>query len=98
MKNNRCAAIADRDSNHRWLKRGPLVKQYYAVAMPQVVILSLFLGLVTGMQTVALRVGPAVKSVRIELGGREAATLTGDPWTAKVDFGAALIPRELVAI
>jgi len=66
--------------------------------MPQVVILSLFLGLVTGMQTVALRVGPAVKSVRIELGGREAATLTGEPWTAKIDFGAALIPRELVAI
>jgi hypothetical protein len=66
--------------------------------MPQVVILSLFLGLVTGMQTVALRVGPAVKSVRIELGGREAARLTGEPWTAKIDFGAALIPRELVAI
>jgi hypothetical protein len=66
--------------------------------MPQVVILSLFLGLVTGMQTVALRVGPAVKSVRIELGGREAARLTGEPWTAKIDFGTALIPRELVAI
>ena len=66
--------------------------------MPQVVILSLFLGLVTGMQTVALRVGPAVKWVRIELGGHEAARLTGEPWTAKIDFGTALLPRELVAI
>jgi len=66
--------------------------------MPQVVILSLFLGLVTGMQTIALRVGPAVKSVRIELGGREVARLTGEPWTAKIDFGTALLPRELVAI
>jgi hypothetical protein len=66
--------------------------------MPQVVFLSLFLGLVTGMQSVSLRVDPAVKSVRLELGGREAGRLTGEPWTAKVDFGKELIPRELVAI
>ncbi|MEA2166059.1 MAG: hypothetical protein QOK37_4186 [Thermoanaerobaculia bacterium] len=66
--------------------------------MPQVVFLSLFLGLVTGIQTVALRVDPAVKSVRIELGGREAGKLNGEPWTLKVDFGKELVPRELVAI
>jgi hypothetical protein len=66
--------------------------------MPQVVFLSLFLGLVTGMQSVSLRVDPAVKSVRVELGGHEAGKLTGAPWTLKVDFGKELIPRELVAI
>jgi hypothetical protein len=66
--------------------------------MPQVVFLSLFLGLVTGIQSVDLRVDAGVKSVRIELGGREVARLTGAPWSAKVDFGRELIPRELTAI
>lgn len=66
--------------------------------MSQVVFLSVFLGLVTGIQSVDLRVESAVKSVRIELGGREAGRLTGAPWSAKIDFGAELIPRELTAI
>jgi hypothetical protein len=66
--------------------------------MPQVVFLSLFLGLVTGIQSVDLQVGPAVKSVRIELGGREAAQMEKAPWSAKVDFGSALNPAKLTAI
>lgn len=66
--------------------------------MPQIVFLSLFLGLVTGFQNVSLRVDEGVKSVRIELGGREAARMTSAPWSARVDFGSALTPRELTAI
>jgi hypothetical protein len=66
--------------------------------MPQVIFLSLFLGLVTGMQTVALQVDAAVKSVRIDLRGREVARLDKAPWSAKVDFGSALTPGELTAI
>ena len=66
--------------------------------MPQIVFLSLFLGLVTGFQNVSLRVDEGVKSVRIELGGREVARMTSAPWSARVDFGPALTPRELTAI
>ncbi len=66
--------------------------------MPQVVFLSLFLGLITGIQSVTLQVDAAVKSVRIELGGREVARMDKAPWSAKVDFGSALTPNELTAI
>jgi hypothetical protein len=66
--------------------------------VPQIVFLSLFLGLVTGFQNVSLRVDDGVKSVRIELGGREVSRMTSAPWSARVDFGAALTPRELTAI
>jgi hypothetical protein len=66
--------------------------------VPQIVFLSLFLGLVTGFQNVNLRVDEGVKSVRIELGGREVARMESAPWSARVDFGTALTPRELTAI
>jgi hypothetical protein len=66
--------------------------------VPQIVFLSLFLGLVTGFQNVGLRVDDGVKSVRIELGGREVARMESAPWSARVDFGKALMPRELTAI
>ncbi|HXH39759.1 MAG TPA: hypothetical protein VNN08_14110 [Thermoanaerobaculia bacterium] len=66
--------------------------------MPQVVFLSLFLGLITGVQSVDLQVDEAVKSVGIVLGGREVARMEKAPWSVKVDFGSALIPNELTAI
>jgi hypothetical protein len=66
--------------------------------MPQIVFLSLFLGLVTGTQSVDLRVDPSVASVRIDLGGREVARLDRAPWSAKVNFGVAFTPGELTAI
>jgi hypothetical protein len=66
--------------------------------MPQVVFLSLFLGLITGTQSVVLQVDGAVKSVRIELRGREVARLDSAPWSAKVDFGTTLTPGQLTAI
>src|SRR4051812_39572882 len=66
--------------------------------MPQVVFLSLFLGLITGAQSVVLQVDDAVKSVRIELRGREVARLDKAPWSARVDFGTVLTPGLLTAI
>ena len=66
--------------------------------MPQIVFLSFFLGLVTGFQNVSLRVDDGVKSVRIELGGHEVARMERAPWSARVDFGPSLTPRELTAI
>jgi len=66
--------------------------------VPQIVFLSLFFGLVTGFQNVSLRVDDVVKSVRIELGGREVARMESAPWSARVDFGGSLTPRELTAI
>lgn len=66
--------------------------------MPQVVFLTLFLGLTAGLQTVELRVDPQVQSVRLELGGRALATIEHAPWSARVDFGPDLIPQDLVAI
>ncbi|HSY52147.1 MAG TPA: hypothetical protein VLC46_25325 [Thermoanaerobaculia bacterium] len=61
-------------------------------------LLSLFLGLITGIQAVDLQVDAAVKSVRIELGGREVARMNQARWSAKVDFGTALTPDKLTAI
>ncbi len=66
--------------------------------MPQLVFLSLFFGLVTGKQSVVLQVQPGVALVRVELGGREVARMTGAPWSATVDFGSDLIPNQLAAI
>jgi len=66
--------------------------------LPQVVFLSLFLGLVTGIQSVTLQVDDAVKSVRIELSGREVARMEKAPWSAKIDFGHDLLPARLTAI
>jgi hypothetical protein len=66
--------------------------------VPQVVFLSLFLGLITGVQNVDLQVDASVKSVRIELGGREVARLVKAPWSARVDFGRELVPTDLTAV
>jgi hypothetical protein len=65
--------------------------------MDQIIFVSLFLGLVTGTQWIELRAGPAVKAVRITLGGHEIAALRQPPWQAAVNFGPGLEPGELVA-
>jgi hypothetical protein len=65
--------------------------------MAQIVFVTLFLGLVSGVQTVDLRTDSAIRSIRITLGGHEVATVHQPPWHAKVDFGAEIEPRELVA-
>ncbi len=64
----------------------------------QIVFLTLYLGLISGRQPVELQVGPAVKSVRILVDGRESAVLKTAPWRAIVDLGSGFEPRGLVAV
>jgi hypothetical protein len=64
----------------------------------QLVFLSLFLGLVSGRGNVDLQAGPAIASVHILLDSREVAVLQHAPWRAAIDFGPAIVPRELVAV
>jgi hypothetical protein len=64
----------------------------------QIVFLTLYLGLASGHQPLALQAEPNVKSIRIVLDGKSLATLTGPPWRAEIDFGPALLPHEVVAL
>lgn len=66
--------------------------------MPHLVFLTVFLGLISGLQPVHLRVDATVKSVKLTLDGREVARLTQAPWRTTVDFGQTIEPAELVAI
>jgi hypothetical protein len=63
-----------------------------------IVFLSLYLGLVSGKQPLALQADAGVASIRILLDGVTVATLTAPPWRAEVDFGPALLPHEIVAV
>jgi len=64
----------------------------------RIVFLTLYLGLVSGKQPLALQADAAVKSIRIVVDGAAVATLTAPPWRAEIDFGSALRPREVVAV
>jgi hypothetical protein len=66
--------------------------------MPQLVFLTLFLGLTAGKAQVSLQADPAIASIALEIGGRVVAKIQHSPWTAEVDFGPELIPQRLVAI
>jgi hypothetical protein len=63
----------------------------------QIAFLTLFLGLVTGPQTVAVDPGAGVAAVELVLDGRGIARLEHAPWRATVDFGPALLPHRLEA-
>ncbi|MCP4654006.1 MAG: VWA domain-containing protein [bacterium] len=63
-----------------------------------VTFLSVFLGLVAGVQPVEIAVGGAVVAVELRLDGRSVGTLRGEPWTLACDFGSELAPHQLVAI
>jgi hypothetical protein len=65
---------------------------------PQLVFLSLFLGLISGPQHVDLQVGPSIESVQILLDGRQVAEIRQAPWRANVDFGPSITPADLVAV
>jgi hypothetical protein len=60
--------------------------------------LSLFLGLVSGLQPVELRIEEPVETVELRLDDRSIAQLRGEPWVAACDFGEQLAPQVLVAI
>jgi hypothetical protein len=63
-----------------------------------IVFLTLYLGLVSGRQPVALQADAGVKSIRILIDGAVAATLTQPPFRGEIDFGPELLPREVVAV
>jgi len=63
-----------------------------------IVFLSLYLGLVSGKQPLALQADAGVASIRIVLDGAAVTTLSAPPWRGEVDFGAALLPHEIVAV
>jgi hypothetical protein len=63
-----------------------------------VTFVSLFLWLVTGVQTVEVAVGPEVARVEIVLDGKQVGEMEGDPWLTRCNFGNLLEPHELVAI
>ena len=60
-------------------------------------ILSLFLGLSTGVQPVELRVQHPVERVEITLDGELVETLERPPWRFDLDLGEALLPHRLEA-
>lgn len=60
--------------------------------------LSLYLGLVVGVQPVVVSVSEAVATVAIVLDDEVVATIEGEPWRTPVDFGDRLLPRRLLAI
>lgn len=66
--------------------------------MPQIVFLTLYLGLVSGRQPISVRPDPGIVSVRMTLNGAPFATLTSPPWRATADFGKGLLPQELIVI
>jgi len=64
--------------------------------MPQLIFLTVYLGLVAGPQPVELR-ADGVRAIRLLLDGAPVETLTKPPWKTTVDLGP-LQPREIVAI
>lgn len=63
-----------------------------------VAFLTLFLGLVVGVQPVQVTVGPDVATVELRLDGETVGTLEGEPWTLPVDLGPELSPHRLEAV
>jgi hypothetical protein len=65
--------------------------------MVQIAFLTLFLGLTSGKQQVAVAVRGPVSAVELMLDGTAVVRLGGPPWRTRLDFGAAIEPHELVA-
>lgn len=61
-------------------------------------ILTLFLGLTTGLQPVDLRLADAVSRVEIHLNGEPVTVLKAPPWSFDLDLGEDLAPHRLTAI
>lgn len=62
-----------------------------------ITFLTLFLGIATGTHTVALSASAEVARVELYVDGTRAVEL-GPPWTATIDLGGEIAPRELVAV
>jgi hypothetical protein len=64
----------------------------------QIVFLTLYLGLTSGLQAFDLQVGRDVVSVRVFVDGRESAVVNAPPWRTLIDLGPAFEPREVIAV
>lgn len=62
-----------------------------------IAFVSLFLGLVVGVVPVTVLVEKPVAAVAYELDGKAVGRVEGAPWTLPLNFGAELVPHELVA-
>jgi len=62
-----------------------------------IAFVSLFLGLIVGVVPVTVLVEKPVAAVRYELDGKAAGLVAGAPWSLPLDFGAELVPHEIVA-
>src|SRR5262249_24878067 len=65
---------------------------------PQIVFVTLFLGIVAGPHAIDLQVTGPVASIRMLIGDREIAQIAAPPWHTDVVMGTDLAPRELVAV
>jgi hypothetical protein len=65
--------------------------------MPQLAFVTLFLGLVSGVQPVAVSLVGDAAVIELRLDDRTVATLHAPPWRADVDFGSELVPHRLEA-
>jgi hypothetical protein len=65
--------------------------------MVQIAFLTLFLGLTSGKQPVAVAVRGPAAAVELLLDGTAVVRLGGPPWRTAIDLGPALEPHELVA-
>lgn len=63
-----------------------------------IVFVSLFLGLVTGRQTIEVAVSEEVARVEIVVDGSRVGELNGSPWSLEVDLAPELTTQELTAI
>ncbi len=63
-----------------------------------VTFISVFLGLVLGVQPVEWTVGADVAAVELRLDGHSVGRLNGPPWVMACDFGSELAPHELEAV
>ncbi|HYN22091.1 MAG TPA: hypothetical protein VE078_14115 [Thermoanaerobaculia bacterium] len=63
----------------------------------QIAFITLFLGLALGSYPVQLAVEGPVATVELLLDGEAVARIAGPPWSGEIDFGADLVPHELVA-
>lgn len=66
--------------------------------MPQLIFLTLFLGLTSGKATVSLQADASIAAIRLELDGRVVATMNHSPWSTEIDFGPELVPQRLAAV
>jgi hypothetical protein len=62
-----------------------------------IAFVTLFLGLISGVYPIEVKVGGPVAAVELMLDGAPAGRIAGPPWVARVDLGADLRPRRLTA-